>query len=178
MNWVPIIGAIGLIFRVWLVEFKLEEELQFRRHYLSRILNFYFFIAMILNFENSYFNFFINCEIYVITVSFLGWDTLFFYKFNRRTYWKKNHGWLIIERLTLHIPIIIVGWWMFASDPKNFVDMTQLWDSLIIMIILGFGPWLLWDKRWTENYIYPVKWSILAFTVVSIIGVMIYFLFF
>ena len=83
--------------------------------------------------------------IYLAVISFLGWDTLFFIKFKRRTYWKKNHGWLLIERATLHLPLIISTIWMFYNNIESFVDFSRINEFMLTAVVFIFKPWFLWD---------------------------------
>ena len=171
-----VLGSIMLVIRIWLCEIKLVEELSFRRRYVSRFLNNYFWIAMIFNFQNTLFNLIIITGYIGMLITFFGWDTVFFYKFKSRTYWKKNHGWLIFERLTMHVPSIIIGTWMYFTDTHNFVDFEIYW--LIIAILLVFTPWVVIDRRFTEKYIDGMKFQITLLLSLSSIGVGIYFIFF
>jgi hypothetical protein len=174
-----IIGAFFLVFRIWLVEYKLEDELQFRKNYVSRILNYYFCIALLLAFRAPIFNLAIIGALPMMVISFVGWDSLFFIKFKKRTYWKKNHGWLLLERITLHPPMIPVAIWMYYKGFQNFVPPPMNPWVFVAVGILFFGPFLLMDKRWTEKYIAPTGNNILFGAVLSYIFIVVFaFVFF
>ena len=172
-----VIGALGLMGRIWLVQWKLADELEFRRHYVSRILSYYLFIAMMVEFESDIFNLAIMIPFPVVFVSLLGWDTLFFKKFKSRDYWEKNHFWLIVERLTLHLPIIAVQLWMLIEGPLNFVDKHNIIWEFIAVILLLYPTWFLWDKRWTDkDYLPDTRRNITIFIPLCTIGFFIYFM--
>ncbi|MHA1340147.1 MAG: hypothetical protein ACTSRZ_10345 [Promethearchaeota archaeon] len=177
-NIISICGAIFFIFRIWLVQFKLKDELQFRKDYLSRYMCLYFCIGMILQFKNDIFNIIIGAALPLMIISFIGWDTLFFVKFKRRTYWKKNYGWLIIERLTMHPPMMIVALYWWIDGLKAHIILVNGIFSIIVAIILVFGAFLMWDKRWTEKYIAPTGMNILISAILSVVGFSIYILLF
>ena len=177
-----IIGVSFLIFRIWLTEFKLKEELQFRRHYLSRFLNYYYCIALISSFTWDIFNFVLISETIALIIAFIGWDIPFFIRFRKKKYWQKNKAWLIIERATLHPPMIGTVIWMIFSGLKSFVDSSNLILIIIITIILGLFPYFLFDQRWTKKYIdkgifFSFRWEILMIAFISFIISVVYFLF-
>ncbi|MHA1474911.1 MAG: hypothetical protein ACTSRX_07985 [Promethearchaeota archaeon] len=176
-----IIGVLFLIFRIWLTEFKLKDELQFRRHYLSRFLNYYYCFALISSFTWDLFNFILISETIPLIIALIGWDIPFFIKFKKQNYWKKNKVWLIIERATLHPPMIGTVIWMFFSGLKTFVDSSNLIIILIITLILGLLPYFLLDRRWTTNFIgkgvfFSFRWEILTISIMSLILSVVYFL--
>jgi hypothetical protein len=178
----PILGALGLIFRIWLTQFKLAEELQFRKDYASRWVNYYFFIGMILDFQDQTFNLIIAGALPLMLISFVGWDTLFFWKFKSRTYWPnvKNHKWLLIERLTMHPPMIVVGLLWYFMGLRNYLTMNILEAIVptIICAIMIIGPELLWDERLTKKYIAPTGQNIFVMTIISIVWMLIFMAFF
>jgi len=176
-----IIGVLFLIFRIWLIEFKLKDELQFRRHYLSRFLNYYYCFALISSFTWDLFNFILISETIPMIIALIGWDIPFFIKFKKQNYWEKNKVWLIIERATLHPPMIGTVIWMFFSGLKTFVDSSNLFIILIITLILGLLPYFLLDRRWTTNFIgkgvfFSFRWEILMISMISLTLTVVYFL--
>ena len=176
-----IIGISFLIFRIWLTEFKLKDELQFRRHYLSRFLNYYYCIALISSFTWDIFNFVLISETIALIFAFIGWDIPFFIKFKKQKHWDKNRVWLIIERATLHPPMIGTVIWMIFSGLKSFVDSSNLILIVIITVILGLLPYFLFDERWTKKYIakgvfFSFRWEILMIALISLIFSVVYFL--
>ena len=176
-----IIGVSFLLFRIWLTEFRLREELEFRRHYLSRFLNYYYCLALISGFSWDVFNFILISETIPLIIALIGWDIPFFVKFRGKNYWEKNRAWLIIERATLHPPMIATVIWMFISGLKSFVDSSNLIPFIIITLILGLLPYFLFDQRWTKNFIkkgvfFSFRWEILTVAFISLILTIVYFL--
>ena len=177
MVYLQLLGATGLILRYWLDEKKLVDELQFRRHYASRILTYYAFIAMMLNLKCGIMNMAVMLDFPVIVISIIGWDSLFFVKFKRRTYWEKNHGWLIVERLTMHPPLLALQLYMVFTGPMNYINPDNLVWEFICAVLLGYLPWLLWDKRWKEKDFLPKeRRGITVGTLLSTAGWIIYFI--
>lgn len=155
-----LIGGGGLIFRIWLAEFKLREELGFRRRYLSRIVNYHLLIAILLGFENAVFNaILIAC--YPVMILTTVWDVQFYRLFRQRGYWKKNRGWLVVERLTLHPPILICGTWLYLVGSLGeagfgrFLPRPIALVSIALAMLLVWVPFFLLDSRWTARYNWP-----------------------
>ena len=184
MSWVLfLLGSLFLFFRIWLTEFKLREELQFRRHYLSRFLNYYYGVALLWGFTSNLFNFILIADWLPMIIAFLGWDIPFFIKFKRRTYWNKgeNRVWLLIERATLHPPMIGTIIWMYTQGLQSYVDASHLLGYTLIASLFVFLPWFLLDHRWTKNYIkkgffFGFRWEILIVGVASIVLTITYFI--
>jgi hypothetical protein len=176
-SYLLVLGSIFLMFRLWLCETKLKDELQFRRGYISRILNYYACITLIFDLQSDYFNIVMMAAIPLIAVSIIGWDSLFYKKFKSRTYWKKNHNWLIVERLTLHPPILALGLYYYFTGPTNYVDPANIIVTIIVGSILVFGPWFLLDHRWKTNYAPNTKRDITISAILSTVGHFLYFYF-
>jgi hypothetical protein len=145
------LGLVGLIFRVWLCEIKLREELEFRRRYLSRFVNYYLFIDILCAFQNPSFNAIVIVCFPVMIVTAI-WDINFFMNLKKREYFIKNHGWLLLERITLHLPILIVGLYLFFHITEYLPNTIFSW---IWGILLVYIPFFLLDERWTSKYYYP-----------------------
>lgn len=165
-----IIGTVYVLFRMWLAEIKLKDELEFRKRYLSRYLSYYAGLVVVFNFENVIFNFITIAASPVVLVSIIGWDSLFFVKFNKRTYWEKNKGWLLVERATMHIPMIIIAIYLLVVH--GLPSLT--WIEAIRIVVYAFAILYLWffvvDKRWYERYIWPTGLNIFIFADICIIG--------
>ncbi len=168
-----LLGSLYLILRLWLVEFKLKEELEFRRHYLSRMLAYFTGLVILFDYKNMLMNFIIISALPVVIVSIMGWDSLFFVKFKKRTYWKKNKGWLIVERLTMHFPMATVGILLYnwGLPTLSIIEALQMIVYTIPVLYLWF---MVVDKRWSERYIWPTGLNIFIFATLSIIGTSIY----
>ena len=169
MNFlIAIFGSLMVAFRVWLTQVKLVDELTFRRLYLSRVVNFHTFMAMAFGFENIVFNaIVVSCWPVMILTTV--WDYNFFANFKKRTYWKKNHGWLILERLTLHPPILIIGTWMYLQGLAVWFPRELSFFPAIVGMIFVYVPFFLMDKRWTEGYNWPQPLVMIVFMIGSTI---------
>jgi hypothetical protein len=125
---------------------------------------------MILSFQNDIFNIMTITVLPMMVISLVGWDSLFFVKFKKRTYWKKNHKWLLIERLTLHPPIVATALWMVFSGIENFITTPpQIWPFISGAIIF-YGVFFLLDERITKKYIPPTGMNMLIGSLISFIG--------
>ncbi len=171
-------GVAFLIFRFWLVEIKLPDELQFRKRYFSRILTYYGALTLIFELKNDLFNFIMLVAVPVLIVSIIGYDALFFIKFKRRTYWEKNHGWLIVERLTMHPPLLILGIWLYATGTVPQIDWIGAIGLMFGLLVVGCLPFFFVDERWTKKYLPKTAKDIIVGTSVSAFLTLIYLLFF
>jgi len=174
----PFIGFIFLIFRAWLAEVKLRDVLKDERQYMSRIYTYYLAAMMIYNFQNMTFNLLIIAVLPYMIVSLVFWDTSFFKELPKRPEYPQWGKWLALERITTHVPLVIVGlipyftnlkWYvlggMEASDPGVVY-------GLIFAIILLYLPIITLDVRYTKK----TKWKtakmiVLGGTIISAIWV-------
>ena len=166
----PLIGGIFFMFRLWLIFFKLANELQFRRLYISRFFSLYFALAITMDFRDPTFNSLVLGSLPLMIISFIGWDLPFYWKFKSRTYWTKNHGWLLLERATMHFPIMICGLWMYATDFHNYFPHTAGLLSFILAALLIFLPFVLMDERWRTKYIPPTGKNLLLGAIACYLG--------
>ena len=168
-----LLGTLYVLFRLWLVEYKLKEELEFRRHYLSRMLAYFTGLVILFDYKNMLMNFIIIIALPVVIVSIIGWDCLFFVKFSKRTYWKKNHGWLLVERITMHFPMTAIGilLYIWGLPTLSVLEVLQFAIYTIPVLYLWF---MVVDKRWSERYIWPTGLNIFIFATLSIIGTSLY----
>lgn len=175
-SWgISIIGVIFFIFRIWLSQFKLKEELQFRRFYVSRQVNFYFCLMLIFSFQNYIFNYIVvTCLPAMFIASF--WDFNFYRKFKTRQYWQKNKTWLLIERLSMHPPMIIVGILLYVFDIRNIIPTSEWW-AFIVGIFLVYVPGFLLDYRISKRYSWPKGRDLIIVMLISTIGMVPYILF-
>jgi hypothetical protein len=180
MNYtISVIGALFLIFRFWLTQDKLKDEFEWRKFYISRNVNFQLCLAMITGFENPIFNqIIITCWPVMILTTV--WDFNFFSAFKKRTYWKKNRGWLLVERLTLHPPILIIGGWMYLQGLTRWFPRELSFLPSIPAMMLIILPFFFMDARWTSRYIYPqavimiivIVGAVLALNLIVVIGIL------
>lgn len=173
VSYLPLIGGIFFLFRLWLIFFKLTDELQFRRLYISRFYSLYFALAITMEFRDPTFNALIIGAVPMMLISFVGWDLPFYQKFVSRTYWTKNHGWLLVERLSMHLPILICGIWMYVTDFHNYVPHSAGVLPFVLSAILLFLPFFLMDERWTSKYIAPTGKSLLFGAIACYLGFVI-----
>jgi hypothetical protein len=152
VNWIiSIIGTIFLVVRIWLCEYKIKKELDFRARFFSRILNYYYAVAMILSFENNTFNLIFTLSLPFMVYAFFGWDVKYFLEVFKNKEKPEKFGWIFLERITLHLPLLIHSliWWILGV--KNFfLDLTFL-DAIIALILCYLG-FMLFDVRWTKKH--------------------------
>jgi len=170
--YLSLTGTIFLGFRVWLSFFKVKDELEFRRFYVSRFVNIYTCLMMVTGGAVK----FLNCIVAACFPAMLittFWDISFYIKFKQRTYWGKNRGWLLLERITLHPPTQILGLWMYLSGLERFFPMGD-----IINLVIGSGlvylTTILFDKRILKKYNWPAGLYLLLVIALSTSGIMIY----
>jgi hypothetical protein len=171
-------GIIFLLFRLWLDEIKLSKELDFRRRYLSRFSNYYFTLAMIFNFQVMAFNMILTTSLIALWVGFFNWDI----KFYKRLYTgglvssipietTAQKVWMTIERLTLHIPILVFGTIplfgglagirSFTLGATPSVDLGGQVLSTLVAMIIYFATFFFNDERWIHHYKWPTAKIIL-----------------
>lgn len=170
----PVVGLLFLSFRGWLIFFKIKYELQFRRFYVSRLVNFYFCVMLIFNFKNVIFNIIIAvCFPAMIFTSL--WDFNFYKGFKARTYWKKNKNWVLIERLTMHPPILIGGLSLYVIGLQYFVPPNDL-ISFFIGILIVYPSSFLLDIRLRKRYNWPSGRNLLIVMLISTLIFSIYYI--
>ena len=165
---VPIIGFVFLLFRLWLVEVKLQSVLGDERRYISRFLSYYFAFAMIYNFQNITFNLILVATVPIGLISILEWDRNFFRKRLRVVpEYQPVLPWMIIERITLHVPMVITGIIFYFTGLKNFVfygiDPT-IFERIVGLIygtLLVVLPLIILDIRWTKKEKWPTARNML-----------------
>ena len=176
-----IIGLLYLTFRLWLDEVKLRKELDFRRRYLSRIANYCFSIAMIYNFESMVFNMIVSTSMIALWFAFFRWDFRFYKRFRTGgeiasipVETKSQKVWMIIERLTLHPPILIMGSIPFFTGLRTFAlgnvashDLGVQVISILFACVLFFGAFFFLDARWADRYQWPTAKLMLIGIIVS-----------
>ena len=175
--WFPIFGAIFFIFRIWLCEVKLAEPLDYRRHYVSRFLTYYYAIAMVLSFENAFFNIVIAASVPAMIVIFFTFDFVYIRDMTGKRVKEDTplRHWLLVERWTLHPPLMITGLYWFAIGLKSVViypipsiGLTLLAILFPIITFMGIDP------RWTKKTEAPLGNIMLLIAFVSGAGMMAY----
>lgn len=172
----PWIGVCFLIFRFWLSTFKLKDELQFRRFYVSRLVNYFFCLCIIFNLQNPVFNVILAvCFPAMIFTS--TWDVNFYRHFKGRDYWKKNKGWLLVERITMHPPILIGGLYIYITGIWNYVPPRDL-ITFVIGILLVYPTSYLLDIRLRKRYQWPNGRDLILVMVISTVAFSMYYVFY
>jgi hypothetical protein len=166
-----VLGIAFLIFRIWIVEFKLEEELQFRRRYFSRFFSYYTCLALVFSLRLWPFNVMVMVAFPILVVTSV-WDINFFRRVNYQDYWKTNLRWGIIERSTLHPPVVVVAIYMILSGARSYIQPPNL--ILMALTIIGlFLPFLLLDVRWTERYKWPEAIIVIGLVIASGVSLLV-----
>ena len=164
-------GSIFLIFRIWLVEIKLVDELQFRRRYFSRFFSYYTGLALAFGLGFYLFNIMVMIAFPILLVTSI-WDINFYRRFKSQTYWKKNRRWILIERITMHPPVVIVAIYMIINDAKNYIHPPNL-VLLVLSVVILFVPFFLIDERWTRRYKWPEALIVIGLMLASGISLLL-----
>ena len=165
------IGFALLIFRIWVVEIKLKEELQFRRRYFSRFVAYYACLTLIFELQFYPLNIIMMVAFPILVVTSV-WDINFYRRFNTQDYWKKNRQWAIIERLTLHPPIVVIAIYMILNGARNYIESPSL-VMLVIVVVLFCVPFFFVDERWTKKYKWPEALLVIGLIVLSGVSLLI-----
>ena len=165
---VSIFGVVAFLFRFWLAEIKLHDILGTKRRHLSRLCSYYFLLAMIWGFESSVFLLITVFSAPAMLISFFIFDVPFLIKDIPKL--TENRGWQIIERLTVHIPIVLyaVYFYFTAGRLKYFEMLTILTFSF--GIALTAVPMILFDPRIRKREDWPRGPILLGGMVVDILG--------
>ena len=149
-------GLIGFVFRLWICEKKLKHLLQFRSLYLSRILAYFYFIAMIFAWRSIILNVIVVVGMPLMAFSIFLLDVPFFWQFREA----KNripgyNGWILLERFTLHIPTTITAViWLTTRFVLDYTPFTRLTVFLLCFFIVIL-PFFLFDVRWAKRFESP-----------------------
>lgn len=166
-SYLILIGSLGLAFRIWISEIKLEKQLGERNKYFSRLWCIYFMIDIAIGLSSK--------TLYMIIVGALPLlyfctlsDVFLIAKFLKKPKEKRmNTFWVICDELTLHLPMLIFGtlWWIY--DPKITGPNINI-IHFISGFLLIFIPLLGWDPRWKKRT--QAGKLIVFFTSLSFIG--------
>ncbi len=165
------VGITFLLFRIWIVEVKLVDELEFRRRYFSRFFAYYTALALACGLLFFPFNIMVMLAFPILVVTSI-WDINFYRRFNSQPYWKKNKRWLIVERVTLHPPVVLVAIYMIIVGAGNFIEAPNLLLMAMSVVIL-FIPFFLLDERWTKRYKWPEALIVIGLMLASGISLLI-----
>ncbi len=162
--WLIPIGLAGALLRIWLTEYKLVNALKWERHFTSRFLTFFFFVAMVLQFQNDVFNLIIVGSFPLMAMCVVVYDIPFIIKIARHRYILPGEEiplrsslsfWIIVERLTLHFPTTLLGLWWYGQGLKGTIFLNLKVTSLIVASFLALIPFIVWDERITKKRDWP-----------------------
>jgi len=160
-----VIGLALLTFRIWLVEIKLKEELQFRRRYFSRFFTYYTCLALAFNLMAIPLNIIVMVAFPILIVTSV-WDVNFYRRLRSQVYWLAKKHWAILERITLHPPVVILAIYMIITNARNYLQAPNLM-VLIISILILLTPFFLLDERWTKRYKWPEALIVIGLVIMS-----------
>ena len=152
--WFPIFGALFLIFRIWLVEVKVPDALAHKKRYVSRFLTYYYAIAMILSFESAFFNIAIAASVPSMIVIFFIKDLKYIRRNTGRNVKEESpvRHWMLVERWTLHPPLIITGLYWYTIGLKSVLLSTAPPLYLAILsIVFPVATFMIIDCRWSHR---------------------------
>ena len=165
---ISFLGFVGLALRIWLTEVKLRDILGTKRFHLSRFCSYFFLLAMIWSFNNSVFLLITIYSAPAMLLSFFIFDIPFLIRDVPRL--TRYRGWQIIERLTVHIPIVVYGVYFYFTAPL----LTYFQLLTIINFFLGIAltaiPLLVLDPRIRKREDWPRGPALLIGMVLAIIG--------
>ena len=164
-------GVAFLAFRIWLVERKLVDELQFRRRYTSRFINYYSVLAIIFVLSSLVLNLVVMISFPVLIVT-VGWDVNFYRGLRTKHFWKKNKRWLVLERLTLHPPVVALALFIILTDAQLYIRAPNL-VTIAVTAIFVYSPFFLVDERWRSGYQWPQALVVIGLFAGSTIAMML-----
>ncbi|MHA1612738.1 MAG: hypothetical protein ACTSVZ_10805 [Promethearchaeota archaeon] len=174
MNLAIIIGGtIALGLRVFMLEFRLRSNLKFERHFLSRLLAYYTFLAMVTDLQSMILNLIVVCSAPMMLIMIFVFDIPFIVRVKQGLPVLPDEScreltlnslpvstkiWLFVERLTLHTPMVILGTIFYVQGLKGFVfSGLNQWQYFVAMAFV-FVPFILFDQRilkkkdWPEGF--------------------------
>ncbi|MBN2229118.1 MAG: hypothetical protein JW779_05950 [Candidatus Thorarchaeota archaeon] len=150
---IVVVGIVFFLFRVWIVEIKLKSELDFRRRYFSRFFSYYTCLALAFGLSVYPLNIMVMIAFPILLVTSV-WDINFIRKFQTQEHWAQKKNWAILERLTLHPPVVILAILMILFDARNYIQPPNL-ILMAFSIAILFIPFFIIDERWTKRYKWP-----------------------
>jgi hypothetical protein len=94
------------------------------------------------------------------------WDLNFVRRFRIQDHWKTNRRWGIVERGTLHPPVVVLAIYMILTDARIYIQSPNL--ILMVLVVIGlFLPFFLLDVRWTERYKWPEALIVIGLIIAS-----------
>jgi hypothetical protein len=154
--WLTAFGIAFLLVRLYINEFRVAKWIQPENHFISRINTYLFSFAFIFSLEISILNIPIISGILPFTIIFLRNDMNFILNIKRFVAEKnitdpKDIFWILIERISLHLPILIAGYYMVFTDIFRFVSMEYGIWTFIIPYFFCIFIYMLVDVRWADD---------------------------
>lgn len=171
--WLSLCGALFVIFRIWVTEVKLRKELGNKRGHTSRFISLFFFIAMLLNFENNVFTLISVVGAPAMLMAFFAFDVPYYIKDVRLI--KEKKFWLILERLTMHPPAVIFAVYFYSYARIDFYLTLFTIPKFCGALILVVGPLFLFDPRVTKREDWPRGPACIIGAILSIVGNLIFY---
>jgi hypothetical protein len=129
---------------------------------------------LIFNFKSAIFNVIVAvCFPAMIFTSL--WDVNFYKGFKSRTYWEKNKNWVLIERLTMHPPILVGGLSLYIIGLKNFIPNNNIIPFLLGILIVYSTSFLL-DIRLRKKYNWPNGRNLFLVMLISTLSFSLYYI--
>jgi hypothetical protein len=123
---------------------------------------------MLYNFQNITFNLILVATVPIGFIAILEWDRNFFRKKLRVVpEYQPVLPWMIIERVTLHVPMIITGLIFYFNGLESFVfhgTDPSIFDRVVILLygtLLVVLPLIILDVRWTKKEKWPTARNML-----------------
>ncbi len=190
MSWYfVLLGALGLVFRYWIANYKLNHLLKHRTGHLSRMVTYFFFIAMMTDFGQNIFTLIIVGALPTMIGAFLMFDVSFYRHIFTKD-WSlrlgvpeakpKERFWIFLERFTLHWPAIVPGIVIYYRDPREFFLPFMDFQTVVIASVMMIIAFFLLDPRWWkiepngQRNDHPAGTIILPSMVASMLGLFIY----
>jgi hypothetical protein len=90
-------------------------------------------------------------------------------------YTKIDYIWILVERLTLHFPILATGIYMFSQGFWNFVNLSRGVFPLVMAGLMFYIPFLFRDVRWRFKKEWPLGFIIFLFSVAQVAAIIYIF---
>ena len=174
-EWVfPLLGIIFLLVRLWLSEVYLRDILKNKRYHTSRLCAYYLGIAMLSNFQNNVFTLISVVSAPAMVLALILFDFPFLFLNEGREDIPKKF-WQIIERLTVHLPLIVFGilFYRFASA-LSYLELFTI-PKFIVALILTCIPMFLFDPRVVKKEDWPRGPIIVIGALTDVIGNLCFF---
>ena len=163
-----IIGAILVFFRLWIVFIKLDNELGDKKGHVSRFIALYFLIAMMLDFQNNVFTLISVLTAPAMLIAFFAFDVSYYSKDVSEL--KEKKFWLILERITLHPPVVFyVVYFYFTSSGIFYLELFTV-SKIVAGIIICVGPIFTFDPRVIKKDEWPRGPAIIIGAILVLIG--------